>query len=155
MTFADTHLTARCVLFASAHASVSVSQISWTHADPTVFLFHRSSNTPSANVTYGLDSTETESEGGEERGTGRKAWTDKEVTTEKKERVEVFCCLFYFVYSCADKNSLPGIFLHFASERNKNLAAQVWDYPAVAAQTLVLLTTLLFYWFCKSFNSFE
>lgn len=48
----------RCVLFASA--SVSVSQISWTHTDPTVFLFHRSSNTPSANIKSGLDSTEAE-----------------------------------------------------------------------------------------------
>lgn len=48
----------RCVLFASA--SVSGSQISWTHTDPTVFLFHRSSNTPSANIKSGLDSTETE-----------------------------------------------------------------------------------------------
>lgn len=53
----------RCVLFASA--SVSVSQISWTHTDPTVFLFHRSSNTPSANIKSGLDSTETERGGGQ------------------------------------------------------------------------------------------
>ena len=67
----------RCVLFASA--SVSVSQISWTHTDPTVFLFHRSSNTPSANIKSGLDSTETGGRGGGKRDSDSQGETLEEI----------------------------------------------------------------------------
>lgn len=99
----DTHVGPRRVLL----ASVSVSHISWTHTDPPVFLFHRSSNTPSENIKSGLGSTETEREGQcreteRQRETWRKAWGDKEVTTANLVcDIMLLLTILFFYWFCS------------------------------------------------------
>lgn len=120
-----------CVLFVSA---LHLTQINWTHPEQTMFLFHRSSSAPSANITSSFG-FQTESE--MMKRDSKRRWRDKEITTRKKkekEKTEVFCCFCYLSIALVIRIHCTG-FLCTSPQRDKH-------QPTVAAESLFVSTSV-------------